>query len=298
MLELFDAVWTFVKNNPGVSGVLVAAGGVLVALLQLIGVDSLFTGVWKYLYRSYQSWSERREITKDLPVEIGDARGEVRERLGEPQEGGGAMDIYYADGLAIYYDIHTEDVDGFLATPLRSGVAFDGTIHGVSLGDDFADARSKLGRPVDWGLPYEAALWEEGEGRYIIAYIRRNPEHATEEELGTIRALGYCTVKSFMSYEAVVSIAVEQIRDGQRPSRMEEMAMVPVNLEAKFFQEPYNILGVTQNIMGGANAHVAFGEEKCLVFWLYPQRWEFPMIRAIYDRENPKIDEFVEQATD
>ena len=241
-------------------------------------------------------------MAKDFPVQIGDHRKQVREQLGEPQEVSKATDNFYSEGITVYYDIHNGQVDGLLAQPLKSGVAFSGTVHGISIGDDFSDARSKLGTPVDWGLPFETmslATWEIDTDRLLIAYIDRPNEAALNRKtVGIIRSIGTCTTKSFLSYIAVVSISIEQIRAGKTPTRIEddtvlearigsgpdEIRLIDVDFDASFFAKEYNIVSVELGLMGGAWVYAVFGSNRYIAFWLYPLRWEFPVIRAIQDR--------------
>jgi len=259
---------------------------------------------WNTIRASLRPWSDRDELTRDFPVQIGDKRKRVRERLGDPQEAYQAMEVFYSEGITVYYDIHNDQVDGLLAQRLKSGVAFSGTVHGVSLGDDFSTLQTELGNPVDWGLPYESmslATWKTDNDRLVIAYIER-PNKATSNHstAGVIRSIGTCTIKSFLSYIAVVSISIEQIRAGKIPTRIEdstileasigsgsdEMKLVNVDFDAPFFAKEYNIVKAELGLMGGAWVYAVFGTDRYIAFWLYPLRWEFPVIRAIQDRTN------------
>lgn len=132
------------------------------------------------------------------------------------------------------------------------------------------------------------AAWEV-EDHLLIVYLLRDvseSDPASRDDLGRVEVISLCTVSSFLSYESVVAIAIEQIRNGQTPTRLDEMAIIEVDLDAPYLQKEYNILDISPALMGGASVTVGFEGGPILHFWLYPLAWQFPVIRVI-----SKLDE-------
>lgn len=244
-------------------------------------------------------WKERFGISKgrggsleeSFPVRIGDTRVRAVELLGEPDDAGQIVDHYYSEGIEISYDQHFGTVDGLSVYPLPSGTAFEGTVCGIKLGDSFATVKDSIGRPSHWGLAYEnssMAVWEIDDKLVVVEFWRSNPRTTTllpSQQLGTVKSISYCNRKSFVGYNALVAIAIEQMRRGVTPSAFEkeDILTIDVELDSPIFAEEYEMLGARLAPSGGAEVLVAFIESKVvLAFWVYPLKWRDPVIRAIY----------------
>ena len=105
------------------------------------------------------------------------------------------------------------------------------------------------------------------------------------QQVGTVKSIAYCSPKSFVGYNALVAIAIEQIKRGVTPPAFEKEDILTINVEldSPIFNEEYEMLGARQAPAGGAEVLVVFLESKVvLAFWVYPLQWQFPVIRAIY----------------
>jgi hypothetical protein len=249
-------------------------------------------------------WKERFRILKgtplslekDFPVKLGDRREQVFEVLGEPDATGWNVEQYYSEGIEISYDQHFDTVDGLIVYPLPSGTAFEGAVFGIKLGDSFARVKEIVGRPSHWGLAYEnssIAVWEITDKLLVVEFWRSGNDKKTllsSQQLGTVKSISYCNHKSFVGYNALVAIAIEQMRRGITPSSFEreDIVTMDIELDSPIFDEDYELLGARPALMGGAEVLVAFIVSKVvLAFWVYPLEWKYPVIRAIYKVAGP-----------
>jgi len=226
----------------------------------------------------------------DFPVKLDDTREHVLKVLGEPDATGWQIEHYYSEGIEVSYDQHFDTVDGLIVYPLPSGTAFEGTVFGIKLGDSFARVKEIVGRPSHWGLAYEnssIAVWEIGD-KLLVAEFWRSDSRKTllsSHQLGTVKSIAYCNRKSFIGYNALVAIAIEQIKRGVTPPAFEkeDILTMDVELGSPIFSEEYEMLGAQPALYGGAEVIVAFMESKIVLgFWVYPLEWQYPVIRAIY----------------
>jgi hypothetical protein len=228
------------------------------------------------------------ELTTNLPIKFGDSRKTVYEKLGTPQERGVVVDTFYNHGLKVYYSIDnfsgygTDDdqdveVDGFLLKRLDSGTRFRGTVLGVKFDDTFDTVRQKLGEPIDWGLPYtelSLAMWKVDENVLICYFWRKMPDDSgryPDAQLGRVQGIIYCDSASFACYEPLVSIAIQQMRNGIKPSNLHSERAIDIDINAPFLQEEYDILNSELFPHGGAYSIVKFEGGEHLLFWLYPK---------------------------
>lgn len=231
-------------------------------------------------------------LEKNFPVKFGDTRAHVLEVLGIPDAKGCNIEQYYSDGIEVSYDQHFDTVDGLIVYPLLTGTAFEGTVLGIKLGDSFAKVKEVVGRPSHWGLAYEnssIAVWEV-DGKLLVVEFWRSSKKTqlSSQQLGTVKSIAYCNHKSFVGYNAIVAIAIEQIKRGVTPPVFETENILTMNikLDSPVFNEDYEMLGARPAIMGGAEVLVAFIEPKViLAFWVYPLGWQYPVIRGIYKLE-------------
>ncbi len=244
-------------------------------------------------------WRERFGLLKiravslenNFPVKIGDARERVLEVLGKSDATGWNIEHYYSEGIEISYDQHFDTVDGLIAYPLPSGTAFEGTVFGIKLGDSFAKVKEIIGPPSHWGLAYEhssIAVWEIDDKLLVAEFWRSSSNDKTPlptQQSGTVKSISYCNRKSFVGYNALVAIAIEQIQRGVTPPAFEteDILTMNIDLDSPILNEEYEILGARPAIMGGAEVLVAFIKSKVvLAFWIYPLQWQYPVVRAIY----------------
>ena len=247
-------------------------------------------------------WKERfgllaiKEISLEeaFPIKLGDTREQVSQVLGKPDAIGWQIEHYYSEGIEISYDQHFNTVDGIHVYPLSTGIAFEGTMFGIKLGDSFAKVKEVMGRPSHWGLAYEnssIAVWEIDD-KFLVTEIWRGNSRKTSllptKQLGTVKSICYCNRKSYVGYNALVAIAIEQIKRGITPPvfEREDIKMTEAALDDPIFTEEYEMLGVRTAPMGGAEVLVAFLESEVVIaFWVYPLQWLYPVIRAIYKLE-------------
>jgi hypothetical protein len=240
-------------------------------------------------------WKERwglgiaPELERTFPIKLNDSRDRVHEILGEPTQTGFLIEHYYSDGLEISFDQHSDLVDGLVVYPLPNGVAFEGTVFGIRLGDTFARVKETLGRPDFWGFgpPNSSmAIWDRGE-QFLVIQVWK-PAHRDDgsysAQLGTVKAIIYCNKKSYVGYNAVTIISIEQIKRRQKVEYLEshDLPLHGITLDDPVFHEDYVVLGGTPGAMGGANVFVEFKPSQTLVdFWIYPLMWSEPVVRSI-----------------
>lgn len=129
---------------------------------------------------------------QNLPVQFGDSRTEVRALFGSPNRTGSEFDSFYDHGLVIGYDENGR-VSSIVASRLHSGITYQGSILGVSVGDPASKAVELWGNSLSWertpfeyskayfrylGYSMELEVWSEyGEdssfGRYESGNIKR-----------------------------------------------------------------------------------------------------------------------------
>jgi len=251
--------------------------GAIIALAKFTDALSKLTAVSSKIVNHF------RKTT--IPVRLGWDRAAVRKALGEPDRQGPDFDTFFSKGLAIFYSRDSK-VDGIWASRMETGTEFTGKIKGISLGDPFDKCKRELGDPQEWGLPdshFSLAAWRRGQDILLIEIWRRRPTVGGYIDIlpGTVKSIRFARKNSITVYEAVVAVAIEFIRQGQRPPQLEEIAIVEVDLNDAFFHEDYEIFGTARTLMGGANVGVAFAGGKALVFWIYPLAGIEPAIRAI-----------------
>ncbi|SRR6266568_6467837 len=244
-------------------------------------------------------WKQRFQIPfpktvsleESLPIKLNDSRERVREVLGAPDATGWQIEHYYSEGIELSFDQHFDTVDGFVVYPLPSGVAFEGTVFGVKLNDSFARVKEVVGKPSYWGLAHETsslAVWEIESDRFLVVELwssKNNNQTLPSQKLGTVKSIAYCNRKSFIGYNALVAIAIEQIRRGIVPEAFEreDLTTLEPSLDSPIYKESYELLGAKPALFGGAEVLVAFTESNTVVaFWIYPLGWVDPVIRAIY----------------
>jgi hypothetical protein len=233
-------------------------------------------------------------LEESFPVKLDDTHEHVRAVLGEPDDEAFKVEHFYTEGVEVSYDPHTDKVDGLIVCHLPSGTAFDGTVFGLRLGDDFSKVRSGLGKPDYWSLSRSngsLAIWERDD-RLVCCEIWRNTGDGKMVPVGTIKSIYYCNRKSYIGYIALVAIALEQMRKGIEPPIFEKggPTLLDIDLDDPVFKEPYEILGAVAALLGGSEVLVAFTDSKVgIAFWVYPLMWSTPVIRSIGRR--PRIDE-------
>jgi Putative DNA-binding domain len=229
-------------------------------------------------------------LEEHFPVKLDDSRKRVQEIFGEPDATGWQIEHYYSEGIEISYDQHSDMVDGLVVYHLPSGTAFEGTVFGIRLGDSFAKIKEILGRPAFWGLAYEKssmAVWNIDKKLLVVEiWSNRNRDNTIpSQQLGTAKSIIYCNRKSFVGYNVIVVLAIEQIRLGKIPSQFErdDITLLNIELNDPIFSESYELLGAQASTIGGAEVWVGFTESKTLIkFWIYPLQRQYPVIRGIW----------------
>lgn len=229
------------------------------------------------------------EYTKILS--LGTTKKQSHKILGEPQNDEGLLETYWSHGLQLYYNRHWDKVDGILAKRQPSGVSFEEDILGVRLGETFAEIKSKLGNPINWGLPdpYTSFAFYKIKGRFLtIALWRDKPEgEFIDFKMGTAYTIGYCETHSVLACEAIVAVTIEEIRARKKPSYFEKKPKeYDIDFNADFFHENYTLIPTQFGMFGGYFVGVYFKESDVLVdFWLYDLAWSFLVVRMISIRQ-------------
>jgi hypothetical protein len=131
-------------------------------------------------------------------------------------------------------------------------------------------------------------VWEIGETLLVVEFWRSGSNKQTllsSHQLGTVKSISYCNRKSMVGYNALVAIAIEQIKRGITPPifEAEDLLKKDDELYSMILNEDYEMLGGRFAVMGGAEILVGFIESKAaLAFWVYPLAWKDPVIRMIY----------------
>ena len=224
-------------------------------------------------------------------LSLGTTKKQSQKILGEPQNDEGLLETYWSHGLQLYYNRHWDKVDGILAKRQPSGISFEKEILGVRLGETFAEIKSKLGNPINWGLPdpYTSFAFYKIKGRFLtIALWRDKPEgDFIDFKMGTAYAIGYCQTHSVLACEAIVAVTIEEIRARKKPSYLEkEPNEYNIDFTANFFHENYILIPIQFGVIGGYFIGVYFKESDILVhFWLYDLLWSYLVVRAIVIRQ-------------
>jgi len=257
-----------------------------ISLLTFIGTATgVFRDVIDPVFAYFSNSSRQIELNKNYPIKFGEGRKEVQRHLGKPQDEGVVFQSYYSEGLRVYYDRHTQQVDGFVVSPQDSGVAFKGLVLGLRVGDLFERAKTLYGNPLYWGQPnpdISLALWHV-DGKLLMVSLSR-----TERDSGRITSMVICMESSFASYDAVATVVAGELHRGLKPSFLEPEALtedtnVIMAFDNPVFSEPFAVIGTDLCEYGGASTYVMFGESNLVTFWLYPAGDnDEPRIRAIY----------------
>jgi len=257
----------------------------LVFLFALVGLAA-----WCWLAAREQTTADTDSSTApvldletDFPVKFGDTRDSVWTKLGRPQEARLVWDRYYSEGLDIYYDRHTKNVDGFHVAQLPSGVSYGGRVLGIRLGDSFNDASAAYGRPARWGLPEKdasLAVWERDKDRRLILAISR-----CEPKAGTIVSITYCQNNSFANYIPIAATTLHELRNGWPLTLAEEggdpFFASELSRHSPVFKLDCKIADAQLMPMGGAIIAAEFGEGQVIWLWIYPLGWTQPRVRMI-----------------
>lgn len=238
----------------------------------------------------------------NLPtLNLGLKKDEVRKLLGSPQEGEESLvESYWNDGIQVYFNRHDDFVDGFIYKRLPSGVQFEGDVLGVKLGDTFAQAKVKLGNPINWGIPspHTSLAFYHLENRFLtLAIWRQPPEDKTIDfNIGSIYAIGYSEECSVLACEPMAAIVIEDIRQKRKLSFLEDDDFeFDVDFSAEYWYEEYQMLPPTFGIMGGYFITVVFIESKKVIdFWFYDLSWSYMGIRMIQERD--KMNKLIDKA--
>ena len=240
-----------------------------------------------------------QKLNNSSIIELGDSKEIVRNKLGNPQEETHLTDVFWNDGIEVYYNKHDDFADGFLVRRMPAGVAFEGEILGVKLGDTFGEVKAKLGNPINWGLPGEhsSLAFYHVDNRFItIAIWREKPENAPSDfKIGSVYTMGYCLECSVLACEPMSTLAIEDIRMGRKVSFLEnedmERNIYNVDLSAPFFKETYFTLPPYIALMGGYMITTIFPESRKIIdFWFYDLGWSYMVIRAIHQREMDDLE--------
>lgn len=233
-------------------------------------------------------------------LKLGLKRVEVRTILGNPQEEESLVENYWNEGIQVYFNRHDDFVDGFIYKRLPSGVQFDGDVLGVKLGDTFAQAKAKLGNPINWGIPsrHTSLAFYHIENRFLTLAIWRQPpeDKSIEFTIGTIYAIGYSEECSVLACEPMTALVIEDIRQMRKLSFLEnEESDFDIDFEAQYWYEDYQMIPPTVGLMGGYFVTVIFTKsEKIIDFWFYDLSWSYMGIRMIHERD--KITELIKKA--
>lgn len=246
---------------------------------------------------------EKRHIRKDVIdseniLKLGVSKEYCRKTLGEPQNENGLVDTFWSHGIQVYYNRHWNKVDGVLIKRQPSGVSYEGEIQGIQLGESFAEIKSKIGNPINWGLPdpYTSFAFYKINNRFLtIALWRNKPEgDFVDFRLGSAFAIGYSEQHSVLACEPIVAITIEEIRAGRKLTYLEkEKHDYDIDFSAGFFHENYILLPTQFGMFGGYFVSVYFKDSKKLIdFWLYDLAWSYLVIRMIVIRqtENKSLD--------
>lgn len=235
------------------------------------------------------------KTVETLPtLSLGIKKLDVRQLLGNPQEESLLVEKYWNDGVEVYYNRHDDFVDGYIYKRQPSGIQFEGEILGIKLGDSFAKAKSKLGNPINWGIPspHTSLAFYHIENRFFtLAIWRQQPDDKTIDfNIGSIYAIGYSEECSILACEPMTALAIEDIRQGRKISFLEnEDDEFDVNFEARYWNEEYQMLPPTFGVMGGYFITVIFIESNKIVdFWFYDLAWSYMGIRMISERDRIK----------
>jgi hypothetical protein len=219
--------------------------------------------------------------------ELGWSKKKTKKVLGKAQVYDGLQEQYWTHGLEVYYNRHWGKVDGVLAKNSPTGVDYEGDVCGIKIGDTFAEVKNKLGNPLNWGIPdpYIAfALYKINQCYLTIPLWRDVPKEAPPSiKQGTVMALSLSTEHSILSSIPIVIVAIEEMRQGRKPSLLErKQEKLNYDRKGEFLKEHYNISHVQIGRYGGYFVQVFFIDtNQELIFWLYDLSWDKFVIRAL-----------------
>lgn len=218
---------------------------------------------------------------------LGWTRSKTKKVLGIAQEYVGIQEKYWSHGLEVYYNRHWSKVDGVLAHGGPTGVSYESEVYGIKIGDTFAEVKSKIGNPLNWGIPdrhLSLALYLIN-GIYLIVPIWRFvPDYAPSHiKQGTVMAIGVAAQHSVLACIPIVMIAIEEIRSGKRPTLLEHRRRaLDYDPKADYWRGHYEVSDLKSGDFGGYFVTATFVESnKRVIFWLYDLSWDRMVIRAL-----------------
>lgn len=225
-------------------------------------------------------------------LNLGISKKVCRKILGEPQNEMDLIDTYWSHGIQVYYNRHWDRVDGVMIKRQPSGISYDDDIHGIKLGDSFAEIKSKLGNPINWGLPdpYTSfAFYKIKDKLLTIALWRDKPEgDFVDFKMASAYAIGYSEQHSILACEPIVAITIEEMRAGKKLTYLEkDPKEYDFDFNVDFIHENYELFPTQFGIVGGYFLSVYFKESKKIIdFWLYDLAWSFLVVRMISVRQD------------
>lgn len=235
--------------------------------------------------------SNKNETDYSKILNLGLSKNDCRNILGDPQNESDLTDSFWSHGMQIYYNKHWDKVDGVLIRRQPSGISFEEDILGIRLGESFAEIKSKLGNPINWGLPnpHTSFAFYKIEGRFLaVALWRDKPDgEYVDFKIGSVYAIGYCEEYSLLACEPIVAVTIEEIRSSKKLTYLErEIEDYDIDISSDLFQENYIMMPIQMGIMGGYFVSVYFTESKKIVdFWLYDLAWSYLVVRMICLRQ-------------
>lgn len=230
-------------------------------------------------------------------LKLGLSKRQVHKILGTPDTNNILVETYWSHGLEVFYNKHSNKVDGILAKRQPSGIRFEYEINGIYLGESFAEIKAKLGNPLNWGLPNpftSYAFYKIDKCFMTVALWRETPDKEYADfKIGTAYAIAYCEEDSVIACEAIIAATIEEIRAGKKLSYLERKAKnYEIDFKASFFNEEYIIFQPYPFIGGGYMITVLFQDSGTLIdFWLYDLMWSYLVIRMIGKRNISEIEE-------
>lgn len=236
------------------------------------------------------------EIANDV-LKLGLSKTQVHKIIGTPDTNNALVETYWSHGLEVFYNKHSNKVDGILAKRQPSGIRYEYEINGIYLGESFAEIKAKLGNPLNWGLPnpFTSYAFYKINKRFItVALWRATPDKEYADfKIGTAYAIAYCEEDSVIACEAIIAVTIEEIRARKKLSYLERKAKdYNIDFKASFFNEEYIISPPYPFIGGGYMVTVLFQDSGTLIdFWLYDLMWSYLVIRMIGKRNINEIEE-------
>jgi len=228
-------------------------------------------------------------------VDVGFTREKIHKLLGKPQQSTYLEDLFWSHGIIVYYNRHEDRSDGVILTRLESGIEYPNQFKDIRLGDSFAKANTKLGNPLNWGLPYKDISFAHYDlkNKFLTLSIWRDkPENPpTDFKVGNIQGIGYCQKYSVLACQPLVAITIEEIKNGLSPTYLEPLSekSIALDFSSSFFHEPYEMSQMQYGKYGGYYIYVHFViSKKTIAIWLYDLSWSEMVIRSMRDLEELK----------